>query len=108
MPRMRGSALLLLTSICLVLSCGDDPPNKEIDQAQSALDAARAAGAGDYAHDEYAAAEKALSNAREAVVQRDYRLALTNALDSRERANTAAKEAADQKPVVRSETERLL
>jgi hypothetical protein len=77
-------------------------------QAQGAIDAARAAGADDYAHDEFMAAEGALKRAREAVEQRDYRLALNNALDSRERAQNAAKEAADQKTAARDEAQRAL
>jgi hypothetical protein len=92
----------------LAIACGDDPPTREIDQAQSAIDAARSAGADDYAHEEFAAADKALKSARDAVEQRDYRLALTNAIDSRERAQTAAKEAAEQKVVVRARVQRTL
>jgi len=57
-----------------------------MDQAQGALDAARAAGAERYATAEYQAAATALKNAQDAVAQRDYRLALNHALDSRERA----------------------
>ena len=77
-------------------------------QAQTAIDAARAAGAGDYAHDELTAAEQALKNAHDAVDQRDYRLALTSALDSRARAENAATAAADQKTAAHAEAERLL
>ena len=43
------------------------------------------------------AAEEALKGAKAAVEQRDYRLALNDALDSRERAQNAAKQAADAK-----------
>ena len=92
----------------VAVACGDDAPDREIQQAQSAIDAAKTAGADEYAHDDVTAAEKALANAREAVGQRDYRLALTNALESRERAQTAAKEAADQRAVARTNTERTL
>ena len=77
-------------------------------QAQSAIDAARAAGADEYAHDELAAAEGALARARTAVGQRDYRLALNNSLDSRERAQTAATQAASQKAAARADAERAL
>jgi len=108
MPRTRGWALLLVFSASLTTACGDDPPDREIQQAQQAIDAARSAGAGDYAREEFTAAEKALATAREAVLQRDYRLALTNALDSRERAQTAAKETADQKAIARLTIERTL
>ena len=44
----------------------------------------------------YESAVKALKSAQEAVAARDYRLALNYALDSRDRAQTAAKEAATQ------------
>jgi hypothetical protein len=108
MPRRRGFALLLLTSSFLVFACGDDPPDKEMQQAQAAIEAARAAGAGDYAHDELAAAEQALKNAHDAVGERDYRLALTSAFDSRARAREAETQAASQKIVARGEAERLL
>ncbi len=77
-------------------------------QAQDALDAARAAGAGQYAAEEYTAAALALDKSREAVTQRDYRLALSQALDSRERAQAAAHLAADQKAAVRAEVEHSL
>ena len=76
-------------------ACGD-PPDKEMQQAQGAIDAARAAGADQYARDEFTAAEDALKRAHEAVDQRDYRQALNNALDARERAQTAAKEAVNK------------
>ncbi len=88
-------------------ACGD-PPDKEIQQAQGAIDAAKAAGADLYARDELAAAEKALKDANTAVNDRDYRLALNNALDAREHAQTAAKQAADGKAAARSGAERVL
>ncbi len=77
-----------------------------MDQAQGAIDAARAAGAEQYASDEYGAAVDALKRSHEAVAQSDYRLALNNALDSRERAQNAARQAADGKAQVRGEVER--
>jgi hypothetical protein len=88
-------------------ACGD-PPDKEIQQAQGAIDAAKSAGADLYARDELAAAEKALKDASAAVNDRDYRLALNNALDAREHAQTAAKQAADGKAAARSDAERVL
>ena len=89
----------------LVTACGD-PPNKEMDQAQGAIDAARAAGADRYAATEYTAATEALKRAQDAVAQRDYRQALNEALDSREHAQNAAREAADTKAQLRGEVER--
>jgi hypothetical protein len=88
-------------------ACGD-PPTREMDQAQGAIDAARAAGADRYAAVEYQAAVSALNDAQDAVAQRDYRLALNHALDSRERAQAAAKQAADQQAALRSAAERRL
>ncbi len=89
----------------VITACGD-PPNKEMDQAQGAIDAARAAGADRYAATEYSAATDALKRAQDAVAQRDYRQALNEALDSREHAQNAAREAADTKAQVRGEVER--
>jgi hypothetical protein len=95
----------LVFAAVLVTACGD-PPNKEMDQAQGAIDAARAAGADRYASTEYTAATAALKRAQDAVGQRDYRQALNEALDSREHAQNAAREAADSKAQVRGEVER--
>jgi hypothetical protein len=99
--------LPVLVAFVLAAGCGD-PPDKELHQAQGAIDAARAAGADKYAADELKAAQDALDHANTAVGDRDYRLALNYALDSRERAQNAAKMAADQKAATRSEAERLL
>jgi hypothetical protein len=84
------------------------PPNKEMDQAQGAIDAARAAGADRYAASELAAANTALKNANEAAQQGDYRLALNHALDSREQAQNAARVAADTRAKLRGDVERSL
>jgi hypothetical protein len=103
--------MLRLLSACvafaLAVACAD-PPDKELHQAQGAIDAARAAGAEKYAADELKAAQDALDHANTAVGDRDYRLALNYALDSRERAQNAAKMAADQKAAARGDAERLL
>jgi hypothetical protein len=90
----RGPVIALL----LLLAAGcSEPPQTEIDQAQGAIDAAHAAGADKYAVDEYSAATTALQKAHEAVDQRDYRQALSYALDARERAKEAARQAVDGK-----------
>jgi hypothetical protein len=78
-------------------------------QAQSAIDAAREAGADQYGHhEEYVAAQELLKLARQAADNRDYRLALNHALDSRERAQNAGKQAADNKAAARADAERTL
>jgi hypothetical protein len=94
----------LLAALCLS-ACGE-PPNKEMDQAQGAIDAARAAGAEEYAATEFTAATTTLAEANAAVAQRDYRLALNFALESREHAQNAAREAADTRARIRGEVER--
>lgn len=94
----------VLLPIVLVAACSA-PPQKEIDLAQGALDAARAAGAEQYAPQAYAAASNALQGAHAAVEQGDYRLALTQALDAHARAQEAAKGAADGKARARGDAE---
>jgi hypothetical protein len=79
-----------------------------MDQAQGAIDAARAAGADQYAKTEYDAAATALQNAHDAVAAGDYRLALNYALEGREHAQNAARDTADTKARMRSEIERTL
>ncbi len=79
-----------------------------MNQARGAIQAARAAGADQYAPDEYNAAVAALKHSEDAVEQRDYRQALNDALDSREQAQNAARDAANQKAAVRSQAEREL
>ena len=88
-------------------ACGD-PPEKEMQQAQGAIDAARAAGADQYAREEFTAAEVALKRSHEAVDQRDYRQALNTALDARERAQAAAKESVNMKAIARADATKAL
>ena len=99
---MRAAAAFIL--LLAAVACSE-PPQKELDRAQGALDAARAAGAEQYAAKEFAAASSALQQAHAAVAQRDYRLALTRALDAGDRAQVAAKGAADGKARARGEAE---
>ena len=89
-------------------ACGDDPPTKEIEQAKQAVDSARTAGAARYAADEFTAAEAALKHAQDSVVARDYRQALNDALDARDRAQTAAKNGADKKAALKTDVDRSL
>lgn len=99
----RGALLVAV----LAISCAE-PPHKEMDQAQGAIDAARAAGAEQYAATEFAAAAQALKQANEAVTGRDYRLALNYALESREQAQNAARTAADTRAKLRGDVERSI
>jgi hypothetical protein len=78
----------------LAVSCAA-PPNKEIDQARTAIIAARDAGADRFSPAEVAAADRELKLANQAVDARDYRLALNHALESLEQAEIAAKSATE-------------
>jgi hypothetical protein len=93
--------------VCALLCCAacSEPPQKELDMAQGAIDAARAAGAEQYAREPFAAATTSLQSAHDAVAQRDYVLALSRAVEARRQANEAAKRAADGKARTRSESE---
>jgi hypothetical protein len=99
----RLPALLVLA--LAVVACAN-PPDAEMSEARKAIEAARAAGAEQYAAGQYDEAVTALRRSEEAVVQRDYRQALAFALDSRERARSAAQAAVEQKGVARAEAER--
>jgi hypothetical protein len=102
----HSGAHALICAIAFSVACSE-PPQKEIDRAQGAIDAARAAGADQYATEAFNAATSALQQAHEAVQQRDYRLALSRALDANERALEAAKESANGKVRARAEAARL-
>ena len=95
--------------ILVVLSTGcADPPSKEMNQAQGAIDAARAAGADRFAADEFTAAGDALKRSEEAVAAGDYRQALSHAIDSRERAQNAARLAVEGRADARGQAERAI
>jgi hypothetical protein len=105
---MRRAWAFLALLVLFTAACGGDPPEREMQQAQDAIDAALAAGADVYAAEELTAAEAALTRAGVAVSARDYRLALNHALDSRQRAHNAAKLAADNMAAARVEAERSI
>lgn len=104
---LRVGRRLALVILILSASCAE-PPNKEINQAQGAIDAARAAGADRFAASEFAAATDALKRSEEAVAAGDYRLALNHAIDSRERAQSAAKMAVEGRADARGQAERAI
>lgn len=108
MSSVRVAAFLLALVAALAGAACGDPPDKELQQAKAAIDAARTAGAEQFARDEYAAAQDSLKRANDAVAQRDYRLALNLALDARERAQNATKEATDGTTAARTRAERAI
>ena len=87
---MSATACLLF----LLAGCSE-PPHKEIDQAQTAVFLARTAGAEQFAAEDYAAAAAGLKKARDAVEEHDYRLALSYAIDARQRAQDAVRQASE-------------
>lgn len=103
--RLRPVAAALCAAAAVACS---EPPHKEMHEARGAIAAARAAGAQTYAADEYRDAQRALDQSNQAVTDRDYRLALRYALDARERAQDAARAAADRKAEARGNAERAL
>ena len=105
---LRACCLLSASLLFITVGCGGDPPEKEMQQAQGALDAARAAGADQYAAEEFTAARWRSPTHAKPSTQRDYRLALNHALDSRERAQNAAKQAADGKAAARVDADRAV
>jgi hypothetical protein len=109
LPRVSTTAWLsaALAVMLTAAGCGE-PPQKELDQAQAAIEVAVSAGAERFASLGLASARTALIQARDAVNQRDYRLALSHALDSREKAQAAARAAADARATLRREVETTL
>jgi hypothetical protein len=103
MTRRRAAALFFAA----LLSACSDPPVEERQQAQGAIEAARAAGAETYATAEFNDAQSALKRYDDAVAQRDYRQALSAALEARDRAYDAAKQASNKKSEQRSQADRL-
>jgi hypothetical protein len=84
------------------------PPEKERHQAEGAIAAAREAEAATYAPVDLRTAEDALQKYDAAVAQRDYRQALSLALEARDTAYQAAKRSGDEKAAARSLAERLV
>ena len=95
-----------LVGAALFPACSS-PPDKERHQAEGAIAAAREAGAEAYAANELTLAETSLNKYEAAVADRDYRLALSLAVEARDTAYRAAKHAADGKAAARSEAEQL-
>ncbi len=96
--------ILALLFVSVLAACAE-PPSKEMNQAQGAIDTARAAGAETFASTEFAAAVDAMRRSEEAVTQRDYRLALSLAIESREHAQDAAKTAGNERARSRGHVE---
>jgi len=101
----RCSTVVLI--LALTLACSS-PPEKEREQAVHALNAARTPDALTYAAGELAAAEAALAAYDRAVTERDYRQALSRALEAREKATGATRVAVERKAAAKIEVARVL
>ena len=95
--RMMRRLVAPIFGAILFTACSS-PPDKERHQAEGAIAAAREAGAEAYAPNELAIAETSLNKYEAAVAERDYRLALSLAVEARDTAYRAAKHAAAGKP----------
>jgi hypothetical protein len=108
-PRVRAATWrCAVLALCVAAAGCAEPPNKEIDQAQAAIEVAVAAGAERFAADDLKGARTALVQSRDAVLQRDYKLALGHALDSRERAQNATRAAAEARAELKRDTQAAL
>ena len=104
MPRR----LALAATLAFVVSACSAPPQKEREQADDAIAAAKAAEAAEYAPDDLQKATASRKAYDAAVAQGDYRAALGHAISARDSASTAAKLAGDRKAAARSDAERLI
>jgi hypothetical protein len=108
MPRLRvPRATAIVAALFWTAACAE-PPTRELNQAQGAIDAARAAGAAEFAATELTAAEDSLKRAHDAVGQRDYRQALSLAIDSKERARDAARQSAARMAQLKSDADLIV
>jgi hypothetical protein len=87
--------LFALVSVVVMATACAEPPTKELSLAEGGIEAARAAGAAEFARDDLAAAEATLARAQADVTAGDYRAALGHALDANTKAQAAARAAAD-------------
>ena len=105
---MRPARLLLVLALAAPHVGCAEPPSKELAQAQGALDAARAAGAAEYAAQEFTAASDTLARAQQAVTERDYRAALSHALGASALAQAAANSAVEGRVTARLAAEKAI
>ena len=104
------AAVLVVAAVvaAVVASACAAPPEKELSTAAGALDAARAAGAAEFAPEALARAEHTLTRANAAVAERDYRSALSHALEADLQAQAAARAAAEGRVKARVEADARL
>jgi len=99
---------LPLAIVLLSLAACEEPPVREIDLAQSALNRARDGGADRFAADRFKEAEAALATARQKLEAKDYRSALSAATDAGEKSKAALQAAEAAKTLAKSAAETAL
>jgi hypothetical protein len=104
-PSPFRAPLLAVSFLSLLLTACDQPPTRELAAAESALADARRDGADTFAAERFKEAEAALSSARQRVDQKDYRGALSAAVDAAEKARAAAAAVPSAKILLRSSAE---
>jgi hypothetical protein len=98
----------LILTFSVVAGACSSPPEKEHEQAQSAITSAQAADAIQYAPDDLQRALGSLKAYDAAVAQGDYRLALSHAITARDLAYAAAKLATERKQAAKLEADRAI
>jgi hypothetical protein len=95
----------VIACCALALAACDQPPGKEIAAAEAALAQARIDQADAYAPDRYKEAEAALRAAKSKVEEKDYRGALSAAMDATEKSRAASQATASARVLARSAAE---
>jgi len=88
-----------------VLCACEQPPNKEIAAAERQVEQARKAGADQYAPARLQEADAAIRDAHRKVDEKDFRGALSSAMDAADKARSAGKAAAAAKTLARGSAE---
>lgn len=107
----RPSALRVWMVACIAalgISACDSPPVKELEAAEAELAKARDADAEVFASEAFSEAETALTDARANVLRREYRSALSSALDAAQKSKEARGVAAVAKDAVRKRSDALV
>jgi hypothetical protein len=101
---MKPARLTLSLLAGVLLAC-NQPPSRELAAAEGAIAEARQEGADVFAAERFREAEAALQAARQKVEQKDYRGALSSALDAAERARAAGASVPSAKVLLKSAAE---
>src|SRR5262245_26941047 len=101
----RPATLSLILLLGLAPAACEQPPTKEIAGAESAVQQARAYGASDFAPERFGEAQAALDDAHKRVQAKDYRGALSSALDAAEKSRLASQAATAAKALARNAAE---